>query len=110
MLLYLCLLGSTVYSQNKNNIWIFGDSCGIDFSNINNPVPITSNMDGRGSCASIADSNGYLICYASVLGYLNSDWATRIFNAQHQILQGANHITVRLVQRSSNNSQTKRCQ
>jgi hypothetical protein len=79
--------------QNRNSFWIFGDSCGIDFSNISNPVPITSNMDGRGSCASIADTSGNLICYASVLGYLNSDWATRIFNAQHQILQGANHIT-----------------
>lgn len=50
-------------AQNKNNVWIFGDSAGIDFNNINNPVPVFSGMDGRGSCASISDSAGSLLFY-----------------------------------------------
>src|ERR1700740_3418029 len=82
-----------VFSQNMNSTWIFGDSAGIDFSNISNPVPIVSAMDGRGSCTSISDSSGNLILYGAVLGYLNSDWAARIFNSQHQILQGCDSIT-----------------
>nr|MBK9653758.1 hypothetical protein [Bacteroidota bacterium] len=71
----------------------FGDSAGIDFSNIQNPLPISSAMDGRGSCTAIADSNGNLILYSAVLGYLNTDWNTRIFNTQHQIIQGCNFIS-----------------
>jgi hypothetical protein len=31
-------------AQNRNSIWCFGDSAGINFSNINNPVPITTSM------------------------------------------------------------------
>lgn len=81
------------YSQNANSVWIFGDSAGISFANISNPIPITSSMDGRGSCASYADSNGNTKLYAATLGYLNNDWATRVFNSQHQILQGCDSIT-----------------
>ena len=89
----LQLLRLFAVGQNANSIWIFGDSAGIDFSNINNPVPIFSGMDGRGSCSSIADSNGNLVLYSAVLGYLQTDWNTRIFNAQHQILQNCDSIT-----------------
>lgn len=87
------LLNINAIGQNENSIWIFGDSAGIDFANINNPVPIVSGMDGRGSCASICDSVGNLKLYSAVLGYLNSDWSTRIFNTQHQIIQGCDSIT-----------------
>nr|MBK9653748.1 hypothetical protein [Bacteroidota bacterium] len=34
-----------------------------------------------------------LILYSAVLGYLNTDWNTRIFNTQHQIIQGCNFIS-----------------
>jgi hypothetical protein len=91
--LFLQLSLLTAYTQNSNSIWIFGDSAGIDFSDINNPIPIVSGMDGRGSCSSVADSNGNLILYSAVLGYLNTDWNTRIFNSQNQILQNCDSIT-----------------
>ena len=89
----LQLLRLFAVGQNANSVWIFGDSAGIDFSNINSPVPIFSGMDGRGSCSSIADSNGNLVLYSAVLGYLQTDWNTRIFNSQHQILQNCDSIT-----------------
>ena len=76
-----------------NSIWIFGDSAGIDFRIPNNPVPITSGMDGRGSCVSISDSLGNLQLYAATLAYLNSDWATRAFNSTDQIVLGCDSIT-----------------
>ncbi|MBL0050904.1 MAG: hypothetical protein IPP29_04930 [Bacteroidetes bacterium] len=90
----LILFNANLIAQNQNSIWIFGDSAGIDFSNIQNPLPISSAMDGRGSCTAIADSNGNLILYSAVLGYLNTaDWNTRIFNTQHQIIQGCTSIS-----------------
>ena len=95
LLLYLCLLASTVYSQNQNNIWVFGDSCGIDFNNLANPQTFSSGMDGRGSSSSICDSAGNLLFYAATIGKLNNDWDTRIFNNQHQIIAGCDSITGR---------------
>ena len=58
------------YSQNRNNIWCFGDSAGIDF-NQTVAAPINTNLDTRGSCTSIADSTGNLLFYASTEGYGN---------------------------------------
>ena len=52
-------------AQKRNYIWTFGDSSGINFSNLSNPVAFPSGMDSRGSCTSISDSNGILLFYAS---------------------------------------------
>ncbi|MBL0340462.1 MAG: hypothetical protein IPP71_05755 [Bacteroidetes bacterium] len=48
-------------AQNRNMVWTFGDSAGIDFTNIQNPIPIATGIDGRGSCVSISDTLGELI-------------------------------------------------
>jgi hypothetical protein len=65
LFILLILISGNTYAQNQNCIWIFGDSAGVDFSNINNPLPIISGMDGRGSCASIADTNSSLLFYGN---------------------------------------------
>jgi hypothetical protein len=80
ILLIIILYSFDCYSQSRNCIWIFGDSAGIDFSNLSNPVPITSGMDGRGSCVSIADSNCNLILYAYTWTGI-SDWSTNVHNS-----------------------------
>lgn len=59
---YYCVL--FCYSQNKNSVWIFGDSTGIDFTNSSNPISIASANESRGTSASICDSNGQLLFYA----------------------------------------------
>ncbi|MBL0073031.1 MAG: hypothetical protein IPP34_15015 [Bacteroidetes bacterium] len=53
----------TANAQKRNAIWCFGDSAAIDFSS-GIASPISSGMDGRGSCASIADEGGnpYFLC------------------------------------------------
>ena len=61
--LLLFFIAANAVAQNQNSVWIFGDSAGIDFSNLNNPVPVFSGMDERGSCASIADTSGNLLFY-----------------------------------------------
>ena len=63
-----------IKAQNRNSIWCFGDSAGINFSNINNPVPITTAMRGRGSCVSIADDSGNLMFYSNTYSYLTLVW------------------------------------
>jgi hypothetical protein len=52
------IIACGVNAQKRNNIWCFGDSAGINFNNLNNPVPISTGLRTRGSCASIADTNG----------------------------------------------------
>jgi hypothetical protein len=52
------------FSQNRNSVWCFGDSAGIDFSNISNPLSFTSANESRGTCASISDTSGQLLLYA----------------------------------------------
>jgi len=83
---------STVYSQNQNNAWVFGDSCGIDFTNTQNPTPIITNMVGRGSCVSICDTNGILMLYAYTVESSGA-LSTIVRNGLHQKLNQNNTIT-----------------
>jgi hypothetical protein len=68
-----------VEAQKRNAIWCFGDSAGIDFNIPNSPNTFSSGMDGIGSCASIADSNGNLIFYTN----FNYNGDTEIWNSMH---------------------------
>ena len=70
-------------AQNRNSIWCFGDSAGINFININNPVPFTSSVEGRGSCVSIADNNGNLLFYSNTWMYIAR---TIVWNALHDTM------------------------
>jgi hypothetical protein len=74
VVLLLIITATHSFAQNRNSIWCFGDSAGIDFSNINNPVPFTSSVEGRGSCVSIADNNGNLLFYSNTYTYLTLVW------------------------------------
>ncbi|MFM7054242.1 MAG: T9SS type A sorting domain-containing protein [Bacteroidota bacterium] len=79
------------YAQNRNSIWVFGDSALVDFSNINNPISGISSMDGRGSCVTIGDSGGALLFYAftraTVLGF-----SGQIFDKTHQLMQNGDLV------------------
>lgn len=82
-------------AQGRNSIWIFGDSAGIDFRNLSIPAAISSGMDGRGSCLSLSDTNGNLVLYAATMPYVTplNAWSTKVFNSQHQFVQGCDSIT-----------------
>ena len=88
LLLFIC---NSVSAQFKNSIWIFGDSAGIDFSNVNNPVPIISGMDGRGSSASICDSAGNLLFYAFTIAN-TSNHSSHVFNSQNSLMSNGDSI------------------
>ncbi len=84
------LLPSLAFCQNRNSIWCFGDSSGIDFSNLSNPTPFQTSMDGRGSCVSISDTNGQLLIYAQTfykdLWLQGYDKLTAVFNKNHLLM------------------------
>ncbi len=82
----MVILFFTINSANaqlRNSIWCFGDSAGVDFRDITNPLPFNSVMDGRGSCVSIADSLGNLQFYANTYGPL---FKTIVWNANNDTL------------------------
>ena len=86
-------------SQNRNSNWCFGDSAGINFSNLSNPVPITSSINARGSCVSISDSAGNLLFYGSTFyRYLWSMGCVDlgvIYNSSGQVMDGGDSIVGR---------------
>ena len=86
----LMLFSISSYSQNRNSIWCFGDSAGIDFRNPNNPIPISTSMDGRGSCVSISDSVGNLLFYANT--NTNSCQTTLVRNSLDQVMDNGDFI------------------
>jgi hypothetical protein len=79
-------------AQFRNNIWCFGDSAGIDFSNLNNPIPISTSLDTRGSCVSISDSLGNLLFYANTRAGVVGCHTTQIRNSQHQLMDNGDSI------------------
>lgn len=93
LLVVLLLIASikNLHAQSRNSIWVFGDSALVDFSNINNPVSGVSSMDGRGSCASIADSSGSLLFYAFTRATV-AGFSGKIYDNTHQLMQNGDLI------------------
>ncbi|MEO5569671.1 MAG: T9SS type A sorting domain-containing protein [Bacteroidia bacterium] len=81
-------------AQKRNYIWCFGDSSGIDFNNLNNPVPINTSFDTRGSCVSIADSSGQILFYANTRATLAGN-TTLVWNKNNFIMQNGDSIVGR---------------
>ncbi len=81
----------SAYSQKQNNIWCFGDSAGIDFNNVSNPITFSSSLDTRGSCVSIADTNGQLLFYANTRA-LGPNNTTVVYNRIHQLMENSDSI------------------
>ncbi|MBL7916416.1 MAG: T9SS type A sorting domain-containing protein [Bacteroidia bacterium] len=80
-------------AQNRNSIWCFGDSASIDFSS-GIATPISSGMDGRGSCASIADESGNLLFYAATMPAYSATlaYSTLVYDRNHTVMQNGDSI------------------
>ena len=72
-------------------MWCFGDSAGIDFSNISNPSPITTGLRTRGSCASISDTSGNLLFYANTRA-ASGTYSTLVYDTQNNIMPNGDTI------------------
>jgi hypothetical protein len=63
MLFLLSIASLNGNAQFTDRYWTFGDSAGINFKNLSNPVSGESILRVRGTCASICDSLGDLLFY-----------------------------------------------
>ena len=89
----------TLHAQFTNNIWCFGDSAGINFSNLITPTAINTSLVTRGSCASISDTSGDLLFYAQTSykplytqGYVK---LTAVWNKENGLLKNGDSIVGR---------------
>ncbi len=89
---FFLLFFELLNAQNRNSVWCFGDSAGIDFRVPASPIPISTSMDTRGTCASISDSTGNLLFYTGTSA--NGSWTPNgeVFNSNHQLMLNGNDI------------------
>lgn len=88
---FLIFFSFSLNAQFTNNIWCFGDSAGVDWTDPQNPSFFTSAIKGRGSCVALADSNSLLLYGQTDYGnqYLNR---TRLFNRFHELVPNTDSI------------------
>ena len=96
----LMILGSVKtlpsLAQYRNNNWAFGDSCGVRFNAAGIDSFYTTSVKARGTCASISDSLGNLLFYASSPKL--SFWQTGIYaqgvvyNKNHQEMENGDSL------------------
>jgi hypothetical protein len=78
VLLSLIIFCAQTIAQNRNTIWCFGDSSGIDFGTGTIPTTFRTSVVSRGGCVSIADSMGNLLFYANTAEY-STDSSTKVY-------------------------------
>jgi Secretion system C-terminal sorting domain len=94
-IIFLILGNCSVLSAQKSNYaWAFGDSAGIDFTNLSNPQPIETGMRSRGSCVSIADTSGNLLFYANTRASLPG-YTTKVYNKLNQEMSNGYNVAGR---------------
>jgi hypothetical protein len=98
LVLVVVLFFGNSSAQNTDRYWVFGDSAGIDFSNLASPAPVHSILQSRGTCASICDSVGNLLFYCGsplktlwLSGLGNSKYGF-VINKNHQLLQNGDTL------------------
>ena len=85
---------TTIHAQGRNTNWCFGDSAGINFSNLSNPVNFKSACKTRGESATISDSSGNLLFYAGGIRIpLTGAMKTlKIFDNDNQIMNNGDSL------------------
>jgi hypothetical protein len=80
-------------AQYKNTVWVFGDSCLIDFSLPFQPTLGTSYNNARGACCSVSDNFGLLILSAHTehdhIGI--EEWGC-VRNKYHEIIENGDSL------------------
>ena len=94
LFLLMVLLPGFSYAQNRNSIWCFGDSAGIDFTIPTSPQPYYSAMRSRGTAVAIADSVGNLLFYAHTGDTSNNstNMMGNIISHNHQLMDNGDSI------------------
>ncbi len=92
------MLFSLGVDAQHGNVWVFGDSAGVNF-NSSPPTTFTSSVKSRGTSASYCDSNGNLLFYTSydptaVLTGQSPDKNGNVYNVNGSIMQNGDSIVM----------------
>ncbi len=91
VIIFLLLLACIPLKAQRGNVWCFGDSAALDF-NGGVPVPGASSVVSRGSCVSIADSNGGLLFYANTDATEAGLISGLVWNRNHELMVGGDSV------------------
>jgi hypothetical protein len=75
----LLLSANKINAQFTNNFWVFGDSCGINWTNTTTPSIFKTNSKGRGTFVTLSDSSK-LLNYAFTRSNNAASNTTLLFN------------------------------
>ncbi|MBK7969197.1 MAG: T9SS type A sorting domain-containing protein [Bacteroidetes bacterium] len=89
--LLIAMLACFNLTAQRGNIWCFGDSAAMDF-NGGTPVPSSSSVLSRGSCVSIANTNGDLLLYAHTRSGAGGVITGLIYNSTNQLMMDGDSI------------------
>lgn len=97
LIVVLLIQSYSCLAQKQDYIWIFGDSCGINFSNLNNPTAflIPNNLNSLENYNSLSDKNGNLLFYMTGNipdSVVNSFYLMKLFNSQHLLMENGDSI------------------
>jgi hypothetical protein len=93
LILALSIIVCDVQAQ-RGNVWCFGDSSGIDFNLPGGPVPISTVLNTRGSCVSVADTSGQLLFYSAYdesVGIFGTD-PVKVYSKNNTLMNNGDSI------------------
>ena len=79
-------------AQLRDNVWVFGDSVGIDFSDLNNPEVIPTGIQGSSeNLSTISSDSGKLQFYLHGINFQTFSRA-QIFNWRHILMSNGSNL------------------
>ena len=90
LIVFALILPLFCTAQNRNSVWCFGDSAGIDFGT-GTPIAIPSSVISRGSCVSISDTSGDLLFYAFTRAGIAGN-SGRVYNKNHVLMDNGDSL------------------
>ncbi len=76
-------------AQNQENVWVFGDSAGLDF-NSGSPIAITgTSLDADEPSASICDASGQLLFYVGSIGV---SFIAEVWTPNHALMMNGDSL------------------
>jgi hypothetical protein len=94
--LLFTITSDITFAQKQGDVWCFGDSALIDWTDPENPIIGTSAIDSRGSCSSVSTPEGELLFYVGDIYALDPDLPEEYiyayskygiaFNRYHQVM------------------------
>ena len=89
----LLLLPFSAVSQKQDRIWLFPDSAGIDFNDVSNPIPLSSNITYPcgNNFANICDNNGNLLFSSAAVDLTIS--SIRVYDRLGNVMDNGDSLT-----------------